>query len=1036
MPTQPSASAKPARRPKPPPEAPSRIPPRLRAFLKWSAIATSILTVLALIGAVVLWLMLPSIIESRIRDELPKVEEKLNGRKLDFERIELNGFQHVTIIGLVMYQLNSDVPLATIDAVDIELSDNPLRAFDDFKVSSVEITAPRLTLHQRADGSFNTDDLRERLEAYLNRPKAKKKKKKKKKKSAFDRYFKPFPPITVTNAALVIKADSSNPSRLPLHSLEGLNVELKKGTQPDAPYEFDASFELSYQLPSDRKVRKKQLALQGHWKNKKDARFSLDLGLGGDFYLPMVSKEIGHDVRLGRVALELPHTLTLYDLAVSGPAGDFDAPLLRTDSLEMWVFEFPPTKVRDILVKEATFSNLEVNLLIEEDGRPEIQRVIEEAIARRPKKRKISKGAKITIGRLMRAAWVGGVRKWKKRRSPKIWYEYCQRIFISDAVVNVITEQTQPPTTIALHDFNLVYGWRFLRGRAEFELDFLLDESHGGRLYGNGVFAKKEKKLDVQLQLDGIPLSPFAALLERGLRKVPGLKRALPLDEVVLHTEPLHPERQETSPYLNVALNLKTWETAIEGNLRFKGLHIYHPRLSTYPLDGLDVGVGIKASYHPQAQLLDVPRLQVSSGGAVANLDMTLSPLQFSAPYIPKTAQFHVALKVPPQDAQVIIESIPYGLRNKLDGLQLEGTYQFELDLEGSVEEIAAMKVNPQVTLSSFAVRRWPAEANISGLNKGISRLKLHDPKAVSPHYVNVAPSIYEIKPLRRKKQKKLGFADRGGFDPRHTAADLERHHPNWVPFDNLSEWMIQMITSTEDGDFFFHKGFSFFQMTDAVADALLKGKPLRGASTISMQLIKNAFLGRERSISRKFQEILLTWLMESVARIPKRRILEVYFNLIEFGPELYGLGPAALHYFGKYPVDLSLREAGFLALVIPSPRERHEHWENGAVSRRMSNRVNAYIRKMYKKKCNPEKIARMKRRGRTLPFERRCPDAEELGLLLEDPIAFYKPGPRDQTYNPEYYDEKGRRLYPNIMGTTFGPNPEEGDPFDDDDGF
>ena len=365
-------------------------------------------------------------------------------------------------------------------------------------------------------------------------------------------------------------------------------------------------------------------------------------------------------------------------------------------------------------------------------------------------------------------------------------------------------------------------------------------------------------------------------------------------------------------------------------------------------------------------------------------------------------------------------------MRDHLDGLTLQGTYGFELTLSGSLDKLKDVDLDPKATLRDFDVIAWPKGANIAGLNTGIRRLKLHDPKAKSPHYVQIPPSIYPIEPLKRRQAERMGLARRGEFSPSLDFVDLVSRHPNWVPFEELSEWMIQMITSTEDGGFFFHSGFSFQQMVDAIADGLTTDKPMRGASTISMQLIKNAFLGRERTLSRKLQEVMLTWFMESVARIPKRRILEVYFNIIEFGPELYGLGNAASHYFGKRPMDLSLREAAFLTLVIPSPRDRHEHWVKGAVSRSMSRKVNRYIQGMYRRKCDPDRIRRMERRGRHLPFARRCPDPLELEMMLEEPIEFYKPDPTGPALRPDLYTPDGRLRQPKIGNTPFGWDPED----------
>jgi membrane peptidoglycan carboxypeptidase len=88
------------------------------------------------------------------------------------------------------------------------------------------------------------------------------------------------------------------------------------------------------------------------------------------------------------------------------------------------------------------------------------------------------------------------------------------------------------------------------------------------------------------------------------------------------------------------------------------------------------------------------------------------------------------------------------------------------------------------------------------------------------------------------------------------------------------------------------------------------------------MQMVKNVLLAHEKTLSRKLQELFLVWYLEQL--LPKQRILEIYFNAIEFGPRLYGIGPAARHYFGKSASDLGPLEAAFFSSILPSPKRRY----------------------------------------------------------------------------------------------------------------
>ncbi|MFO0089317.1 MAG: transglycosylase domain-containing protein, partial [bacterium] len=116
-------------------------------------------------------------------------------------------------------------------------------------------------------------------------------------------------------------------------------------------------------------------------------------------------------------------------------------------------------------------------------------------------------------------------------------------------------------------------------------------------------------------------------------------------------------------------------------------------------------------------------------------------------------------------------------------------------------------------------------------------------------------------------------------------------------------------------------RGFINEAFKQSIAKNIRTKKFARGASTISMQLVKNVFLTREKTLSRKLEEILLVYILENNRISSKERMLEVYFNIIEFGPNVYGIGEAAHFYFQKKPIELTLNECLFLATIIPKPK-------------------------------------------------------------------------------------------------------------------
>ena len=142
------------------------------------------------------------------------------------------------------------------------------------------------------------------------------------------------------------------------------------------------------------------------------------------------------------------------------------------------------------------------------------------------------------------------------------------------------------------------------------------------------------------------------------------------------------------------------------------------------------------------------------------------------------------------------------------------------------------------------------------------------------------------------------------------------RIHQQWVSFDEISPALPIAVVAAEDQKFPHHHGFDF----QSLSEALQENRRLRrGASTISQQLAKNLYLWPGRSVIRKALEAYFTVLIEFTW--PKRRILEVYLNVVEFGPKVYGVGAASRLFFGKPPSRITSQEAALLAAVLPSPK-------------------------------------------------------------------------------------------------------------------
>jgi monofunctional biosynthetic peptidoglycan transglycosylase len=142
--------------------------------------------------------------------------------------------------------------------------------------------------------------------------------------------------------------------------------------------------------------------------------------------------------------------------------------------------------------------------------------------------------------------------------------------------------------------------------------------------------------------------------------------------------------------------------------------------------------------------------------------------------------------------------------------------------------------------------------------------------------------------------------------------------HKDWVPLGKIAPALAESVVASEDNQFCEHWGFDWEALTGE-AKAYLAGEHARGASTITQQTAKNLFLWPDRSLLRKLLEAPLT--LEIELLWPKRRIVEVYLNVIELGPGVYGAEAAARRYFAKPAAKLSRREAALLAAILPNPR-------------------------------------------------------------------------------------------------------------------
>lgn len=149
----------------------------------------------------------------------------------------------------------------------------------------------------------------------------------------------------------------------------------------------------------------------------------------------------------------------------------------------------------------------------------------------------------------------------------------------------------------------------------------------------------------------------------------------------------------------------------------------------------------------------------------------------------------------------------------------------------------------------------------------------------------------------------------------------LEKGYEGFIPLDEISPYLVKTIICTEDPYFFNHNGIDVPLMGFALASNLKERKFGRGGSTITMQVARNLFLHHQRNILRKLEEISIALIMENVGKLPKERILEIYLNIVEWAPGIYGISEASEFYFSKSPSKLSLKDCLVLSYILPRPQ-------------------------------------------------------------------------------------------------------------------
>lgn len=234
-------------------------------------------------------------------------------------------------------------------------------------------------------------------------------------------------------------------------------------------------------------------------------------------------------------------------------------------------------------------------------------------------------------------------------------------------------------------------------------------------------------------------------------------------------------------------------------------------------------------------------------------------------------------------EAQDLFASFPQGLFQSLEGIKVQGKLQYDLNFY--LDETAPDKVEFQSALNrtDFKILKY-GKTNLSKINGDF---------VYTPYEYGTPMRDILIGP----------------------------ENPSFTPLDQIAPYLKDALLTAEDPSFFGHRGFVEEAIRKSIATNFKRKAFKRGASTISMQLVKNVYLNRQKTLARKIEEMLIVWLIEKNRLSAKSRMFEVYLNIIEWGHNVYGIGEASRYYFDKHPSELTLGESIYLASIVPRPK-------------------------------------------------------------------------------------------------------------------
>jgi hypothetical protein len=310
----------------------------------------------------------------------------------------------------------------------------------------------------------------------------------------------------------------------------------------------------------------------------------------------------------------------------------------------------------------------------------------------------------------------------------------------------------------------------------------------------------------------------------------------------------------------------------VDSEIGTRGLAIHNAKLASDVVRGIDLELRARGVLTAAGELrvddfaASSGAIQLYAGGALEEQpDHLAATFRFEVPSVP---------------CQAVLDSVPTALLPALEGTRVSGTFAARGRFAFDTRTLDDLKLDYDV--------------------RDQCRVVAVPPELARERFTQ--PFDYRI------------YLPDGSIRDQTTGPGTD----NWTPLDQISPYMEVAVLTTEDAGFPKHRGFNHRSIRASVVANLKAGRFVRGASTITMQLAKNLFLSRNKTLARKLQEVVLTDYLEQT--FSKEELMELYLNVVEFGPAVYGIGAAAEHYFGRTPAELNLAECLFLSSLLPAP--------------------------------------------------------------------------------------------------------------------